>query len=110
MVHAITIRHEGPSHRPGYAFGGGHRASCSCGWGSDCYAQLSDTQRAIEVHLRRAKREDFDALIARSSIGAAIADVKARGIDAHLADLAREMTPRRARKAKRVAKKRGVQR
>jgi hypothetical protein len=59
---------------------------------------MSDTQRAIEIHLRRARREDFEVLIARSSIGAAIADIKARGIDAHLVDLEREMTPRWKRK------------
>lgn len=70
---------------------GGHRARCSCGWSGDCYAMFADAQRASEVHLRRAKREDFDALIARSSIGEAIADIKARGIDAHLADLEREL-------------------
>jgi hypothetical protein len=31
----------------------GTRASCSCGWWRDCYAQFSDTQRAIDVHLRK---------------------------------------------------------
>jgi hypothetical protein len=96
-AHAITISHEGPTRATltsAFAFGGGHRARCSCGWWSDCYSQLSDTQRAIEVHLRRARRLDFDALIVRSSIGAAVADVKARGIDAHLADLERELNRR----------------
>lgn len=84
----------------------GHRARCSCGWSSDCYAQVSDTQRAIEVHLRRAKREDFENLIARSSIGAALDDIKARGIDAHLADLEREMRPRRrSKKAAQVTRR-----
>ena len=76
----------------------GHRARCSCGWSSDCYAMLGDTQRAVEVHLRRARRADFDGLIARSSIGAVIADIKTRGIDAHLIDLEREMNPRWRRK------------
>lgn len=95
--HAISINHEAARREGALRTSGGHRAHCSCGWGSDCYAQISDTQRAIEVHLRRARREDFDALIARSSIGAAIADVKARGIDAHLADLEREMHHRRRR-------------
>jgi uncharacterized protein YdbL (DUF1318 family) len=99
--HDVLIHHEPPRH--GYSLLGGHRARCSCGWGSDCYAQLSDTQRAIEVHLRRAQREDFEGLIARSSIGAAVADVKARGIDAHLADLAREMNRHRRRQSKRIA-------
>jgi hypothetical protein len=89
-AHAISINHES----------GKYRASCSCGWGNDCYAQLSDTQRAASVHLRRAQREDFDALIARSSIGAAIADIKARGIDAHLIDLERTMNRRRPTKKK----------
>ena len=71
------------------------RSRCACGWRSDSYAAFADAQRAGEVHVRRATREDFDVLIARSSIGAAIADVKARGIDAHLVDLEREMNPRR---------------
>lgn len=75
-----------------------HRACCACGWSSDNYAALSDTQRAIDVHLRRASHEDFEDLIARSSIGAAIADIKERGIEAHLLDLEREMTPRRRRR------------
>lgn len=85
----------------GGMIGYGHRAHCSCGWGSDCYAQISDTQRAVEVHLRRAEREDFEGLIARSSVGAAIADVKARGIDAHLADLEREMNRRLKKRVRR---------
>jgi len=38
----------------------------------------------------------IDDLIARSSIGAALADIKARGIDAHLVDLERQ---RRTKKA-----------
>jgi len=103
-AHAISIRHEGPSRSGALMLGGGHRAHCSCGWGSDCYAQLSDTQRAIEVHLRRSQRLDFDALIERSSIGAAIKDIKARGIDAHLVDLECEMS----KKFRRGTKKRGA--
>lgn len=91
-AHTTSISHEEPKRYGALMLNGGHRARCSCGWWSDCYAQLSDTQRAIEVHLRKAGRTDFDALIARSSIGAAIDDVKARGIDAHLIDLEREMT------------------
>lgn len=97
-THAIEIRCEPRKRKGVLVLNGGHRAHCACGWWSDCYAQLSDTQRAIEVHLRRAKREDFDGLIARSSIGAAVADIKARGIDAHLVDLEREMHPRRSKK------------
>lgn len=103
--HVVEIRCERGQYMPGT----GHRARCSCGWSSDCYAQLADTQRAIEVHLRRSRREDFDALIARSSIGAAIADIKERGLDAHLADLEREMTLRWRRK-KSKAKTRGTDR
>ena len=34
-----------------------------------------------------AHREPIESLIARSSVGAALADIKERGIDAHLADL-----------------------
>jgi hypothetical protein len=83
-AHDISISHE----HGRYMLHGGHRARCSCGWWSDCYAQLNDTQRAVDVHLHRSRRKDFDALIARSSIGAAIRDVKERGLDAHLADLA----------------------
>jgi len=105
--HVIEIHHEHGTYMPH----GGHRARCSCGWSSDCYAMLDDTQRAIEVHVRRYRREDslnatrrdFDGLIAKSSIGAAIADIKARGIDAHLVDLEREMNPRR--RYKKTAKK-----
>lgn len=106
QAHDVAIHHEGPSRSGALSFGGGHRASCSCGWSSDCYSQLSDTQRAVEVHLRRSRRVDFDALIARSSIGTAIDDVKKRGIDAHLVDLEREMNKRRRpRKAGKTAKK-----
>jgi hypothetical protein len=76
---------------------GGTRARCSCGWFSDCYAMISSVQRAVEVHLRQAQRSDFDALIARSSIGAAVEDVRRRGIDAHLVDLERQSRPRRRR-------------
>jgi hypothetical protein len=90
-AHAVEIRCERGQSMPGT----GHRAHCTCGWSSDCYAQLTDTERAIEVHLRRSQRQDFDDLIARSSIGAAIADIKERGLDAHLADLERESRPRR---------------
>ena len=97
-AHAIAIRVE----RGAYMPGAGHRAHCSCGWGSDCYSQLSDTERAIEVHLRRAARSDFEALITRSSIGAALADVKARGIAAHLADLERAARRRRRRLVKKI--------
>lgn len=92
--HAVSISHERGAYMPHR----GHRASCSCGWSSDCYSQMSDTERAIEVHLRRARRADFEALIERSSIGAAIADVKARGIDAHLVDL--ECAMQRPRRSK----------
>lgn len=81
-----------------YMLGNGHRARCSCGWSGDCYAQLSDTQRAIDVHLQRAKREDFKELIARSSIGQGLADIKKRGIEAHLRDLEREMFPKRRKR------------
>lgn len=115
-AHYISIEYEPPSKKHGgvVIFHGGHRARCTCGWWSDCYSQMSDTQRAIEVHLRRAKRVDIDALIERSSIGAGIADIKKRGtspsiavaLDAHLSDLEREMRSRRGRvrKAKRAAR------
>jgi hypothetical protein len=92
-AHSITFHCERGRYMPHI----GHRARCSCGWASDCYAQISDTQCAVEVHLRRAKRADFDALITRSSIGEALADIKTRGIDAHLIDLERAMQPRRRR-------------
>jgi hypothetical protein len=42
-------------------------------------------------------KRSLDELIARSSIGAALHDVKTRGIDAHLADLERQIRPRRRR-------------
>lgn len=102
VAHHIEISYEPRSER---RYGGGalvlnagHRARCSCGWWSDCYAQMSDTQRAIEVHLRRAERLDFKALIDRSSIGQGLADIKKRGIDAHLKDLELEMNRRRPSK------------
>ena len=104
-VHEISIRCEPPSRNGALVLQGGHRARCSCGWASDCYAQLGDTGRAVEVHLRRSRREDFKSLIARSSIGAAIADIKTRGIDAHLVDLEREMNRRRPTKKKTKPKK-----
>jgi hypothetical protein len=110
--HAITISYVPPSRQGVLVLMGGHRARCSCGWGSDCYSQLGDTHRAVEVHQRRAKREELDKLIERSSIGVAIADVKERGIDAHLADLERETRrPRKSKVAiakKATAKKAGV--
>ncbi|HKP06396.1 MAG TPA: hypothetical protein VJU58_04010 [Microbacterium sp.] len=37
----------------------------------------------------------IDDLIARSSVGAALRDIKERGLAAHLKDLEREMHPRR---------------
>jgi hypothetical protein len=40
-------------------------------------------------------RGNIDELIAKSSIGAGLADIKARGIDAHLVDLERETKPKR---------------
>ena len=45
-----------------------------------------------------APKEPIDELIERSSIGAAMRDIKERGIDAHLADLERETTPKRRRR------------
>ena len=91
--HTISIGCEPPSQRGALVLQGGHRARCSCGWSSDCYAMMSDMERAVEVHLR-SQRESIEELIARSSIGAAIADIKERGIDAHLVDLERELTPK----------------
>lgn len=72
------------------------RSRCACSWQSDSYTARVDAQRAGEVHVRQATREDFDGLIAKSSIGVAIADVKARGIDAHLVGL--ESTLRRPKR------------
>ena len=47
----------------------------------------------------QAPQPDIHVLIARSSIGAALDDVKKRGIEAHLVDLEREMHPRRGKKS-----------
>lgn len=58
--HHVTFAYEGPSQSGIVRFGGGIRASCSCGWFSDCYAMHYDTERAMEAHLRRAKRNEFD--------------------------------------------------
>jgi hypothetical protein len=70
--HRITINFEGPSRSGALVLNGGHRAHCSCGWLSDCYAQMRDSDRAVEVHLRRFEPVDVDTLIAKSSIRAAI--------------------------------------
>jgi hypothetical protein len=53
-AHHITIDHE---HDRRFLLHGGHRASCSCGWWSDCYASPSDAQRAVDVHLQRAQTD-----------------------------------------------------
>jgi hypothetical protein len=62
--HKISISCE----RGAYMPHNGHRARCSCGWWSDCYAQLGDTQRAVEVHLRRTG-------LTKKTYGAAVADI-----------------------------------
>jgi hypothetical protein len=64
--HNVSIVYEGPTRSGAFSFSGGHRARCSCFWSSDCYSQLSDTQRAIEVHLRRARRLNFDMPLLRA--------------------------------------------
>jgi hypothetical protein len=58
--HAISLRYEPASRSGELVLLGGLRAHCSCGWWSDCYAQMPDTQRAVEVHLRRSR---FDATV-----------------------------------------------
>ena len=88
--HSISVAVEPPTRDDGFRFGGGERASCSCGWFSDAYAMRGDLERAIRVHLRRSERIDLDALLARSSVGAALLDVEERGVSAHLADLEEE--------------------
>lgn len=99
-THDISISYESPSRHGALMLQGGHRARCACGWSSDCYRQLSDTQRAVDVHLRRSRREYFKGLLVRSSIGAALDDIKTRGIDAHLVDLEHEMNQQRPMKNK----------
>ena len=103
VEHNISLRCEPPSRRGALHLMGGHRAHCSCGWSSDCYSQLSDTERAVKVHLQRAQGREFNDLLARSSIGAALLDIKERGIEAHLADLEREL-PNRHKKPATVKK------
>lgn len=105
VKHNVSIRCEAPSRSGALVLNGGHRAHCSCGWWSDCYAMMSDTQRAIEVHLRRTSSKSFEDLLKRSSIGAALDDIKKRGIDAHLVDLENEMNRRWRGKKKPTAKK-----
>jgi hypothetical protein len=92
------IIHEIAHDFPELMLHGGFRARCLCGWSSDCYAQWSDARRAGEVHERRASRLDFEELIDRSSIGAAIRDIKKRGIDAHADDLAKRFWTGRPRR------------
>lgn len=56
------------------------------------------TARTASAAAYTAKSATIDQLIEQSSIGQALADIKERGIDAHAADLAREMNgSRRAR-------------
>ena len=97
-AHHVTTDYEPPRRSGIGRTMGGTRARCTCGWFSDCYAMQMDTERAIEVHLRRSQRTDFDELIKRSSIGAAIEDIKQRGIAAHLADLEHETAKWRLRR------------
>jgi hypothetical protein len=53
-------------------------------------------QRCVSTTTRDGgKGESITDLIKRSSIGEALDDIKARGIDAHLADLERETRRRR---------------
>jgi len=53
--------------------------------------------------LSEKKQKSIEELIANSSIGHAMKDIKTRGIDAHLIDLEAEMTPARFRNKKRSA-------
>lgn len=58
-----------------------------------------DTITAVDVdapHAPRKKRKTIDELIAASSIGDGLDDIKARGIDAHVADI--ETAPKKKRK------------
>jgi hypothetical protein len=103
-THTVTLHHEHGQYTP---YNGcpsrrrnGHYARCTCGWLSDCYEQIADTQRALDVHLRRFNRASFEALLVRSSIGGALADIKERGLEKHLEDLEAEMRPHRRAKKK----------
>lgn len=50
------------------------------------------TDRILEELNRRARQDvNIEDLIARSSIGAALTDIKERGIDAHLDDLSDDL-------------------
>ena len=55
----------------------------------DCAAELGE--------VRPAPQPTMKELIAKSSIGHGLADIKERGIDAHLADLEREFPNRRSK-------------
>jgi hypothetical protein len=52
----------------------------------------------LMAHMADPDHTPITELIAKSSIGAALADIKERGIDAHLVDLEAEMKPKRRRK------------
>lgn len=52
---------------------------------------------------------ELDALIAKSSIGAGLADIEERGIDAHLSDLEQELKPKRKRKKSKLPSARTLQ-
>lgn len=53
-----------------------------------CDAELEDAEEEAHPPLTEASIDD---LIAKSSIGAALADIEARGLEAHLQDLEAEL-------------------
>lgn len=65
----------------------------------DGLVELEGWAGAFAPHLFAV--EPIADLIDRSSIGVGLRDIADRGIDAHAADLARELAPRRGRKRRR---------
>jgi hypothetical protein len=56
------------------------------------------TEAELRAAVEASAMKRIDELIARSSIGAGLRDIKERGIEAHLKTLDEEMRPRRRRK------------
>lgn len=60
---------------------------CDAGPGADCVVWPQFGKLYSGCELRMSTKKSMKELIAKSSIGEGLADIKARGIDAHLADI-----------------------
>lgn len=71
-------------------------------WAYGCAKKGSDEElqlyRALVARVcAEVQKRPIGEMIAESSIGAGLADIKERGIEAHLVDLDREMGPKASR-------------